>query len=52
MEEFKITYLDDSKPETKTIKSDTAFSAECKFYKWAKLARNTVRVVSVERIVI
>ena len=52
MEDFKITYLEDSKPETKIMKSDTAFSAECAFYRWAKIARSTVRVVSVERVVL
>lgn len=38
--------------EDKIMKSHTAFSAECAFYRWAKIARNTVRVVSVERAVL
>ena len=50
MTEFKITYLANNKPETKTQKGASAFGAECSFYHWAKHLDSPVRVVCVERV--
>ncbi len=51
-QQYKVTYIHEKKPREYLVRAEDGFEAEKNFLAWARDLPSTVRVVSVERIVL